>query len=383
MGLRNCCWNAAAIAYSSTAALSRSRFAWSGPPTSENCCWAANWNPRRSTSFANATGRVRTVRAAVLSASSCTDVPNGLTVGSTGALVSVGETVSDVVAAVAVAIEALAGLSVWPISRLTQPSSAHSVGGSAGVAGPPVACGCNPTAVSRPETRPDTSPILGGAGAAAGATVSAAASRAGLSWASATTSLSWSATVAAVNVAASARGVVELGSTTAAAIGSRSAGVATATGDLLVDRFLGTVLFTPTGASPSSVAVTSVDVSSPAPDEPRLLPLEEDKEERSLPLEEEAEEKDDADTVEVGPSPDREPFVPVEPVEPPEDAGLDEEESDDADEPESFPSAHAMPGLLAIAAPSPNATASAPTRPMNLAQPAHVGTSCIGRRYWS
>jgi hypothetical protein len=63
-----------------------------------------------------------------------------------------------------------------------------------------------------------------------------------------------------------------------------------------------------------------------------------------------------------------EPFVdcdsldPEEPVEAADAAGPD-------DGPDSVPSARAIPALLAIAMPRPSATASAPTRPMNLAHP--------------
>ncbi len=61
----------------------------------------------------------------------------------------------------------------------------------------------------------------------------------------------------------------------------------------------------------------------------------------------------------------------VEPCEPDieSDEGSDEEpDADDEDvEPESDGSASATPGVFAIAAPTPSATASAPTRPMYFA----------------
>lgn len=54
----------------------------------------------------------------------------------------------------------------------------------------------------------------------------------------------------------------------------------------------------------------------------------------------------------------------------PVDAEDVEDESALDEESDSWVSAHAIPGPLAMAAPSPSATASAPTRPMNLALPA-------------
>jgi hypothetical protein len=71
----------------------------------------------------------------------------------------------------------------------------------------------------------------------------------------------------------------------------------------------------------------------------------------------------------------------IEPVEPVEsdvesddvelDSGFDEESDADGEdvEPESDGSASATPGVFAIAAPTPSATASAPTRPMYIAVP--------------
>ena len=57
----------------------------------------------------------------------------------------------------------------------------------------------------------------------------------------------------------------------------------------------------------------------------------------------------------------------------------DEADDDGSDEADPSSSAHAIPGLLAIAAPMPSATARAPMRPMNRAQPSLVG-GVIGRQ---
>jgi hypothetical protein len=68
----------------------------------------------------------------------------------------------------------------------------------------------------------------------------------------------------------------------------------------------------------------------------------------------------DGGDVEDGPFVDGESFVAPEPAD-----ASDEPASDDESEPSV--SAAAMPGLLAMAAPMPRATANPPTRPMNLA----------------
>ena len=69
-----------------------------------------------------------------------------------------------------------------------------------------------------------------------------------------------------------------------------------------------------------------------------------------------------------------EPCEPdVEPCEPDTEADEESDDEPDADdedvEPDSDGSASATPGVFAIAAPTPSATANAPTRPMYIAVP--------------
>ena len=84
------------------------------------------------------------------------------------------------------------------------------------------------------------------------------------------------------------------------------------------------------------------------------------------PTEAESEVEDD--------EPDVEPCEPdVEPCEPDTEADEESDDEPDADdedvEPDSDGSASATPGVFAIAAPTPSATANAPTRPMYIAVP--------------
>ena len=78
-GLRICCWNDAASAYSSMALSRASRFAASGPPTRANCSLAAARKPNRRMIFIRATGSDFAVDIAIFSRSICCGVPSGLT----------------------------------------------------------------------------------------------------------------------------------------------------------------------------------------------------------------------------------------------------------------------------------------------------------------